>query len=224
MTTLLDCTIAMTLPGSGTQGSLVLPVDQAQGLVMFARGSGSSRFSRHNVFVAEALQRAGFATLLFDLLTEAEAAACCNVLNIPLLARRLDLAATAARWAAADPHLPLGFFGTGMAAAAALAAASVRADVAAIVSCGGRPDRVGATLTAVGAATLLIVGGRDARMLALNRAAYQALHCERRLEIVPGATHLFEEPGALDAIVTLATDWFQTHLAVPAAEREGNVF
>jgi putative phosphoribosyl transferase len=222
MTMRLDCTIAMTLPGSGTRGSLVLPAGQVHGLVVFAHGSG--RFSPRHVFVAEALQRAGFATLLFDLLTEAEAVDRSNVLNVPLLAQRLDLAATAARWAAADPQLPLGFFGAGIAAAAALAAASVRADVAAIVSCGGRPDRAGATLTAVGAATLLIAGGRDARMLALNRAAYQALHCERRLEIVPGATHLFEEPGALEAVVTLAREWFRTHLAVPAAEMEHNVF
>jgi putative phosphoribosyl transferase len=224
MSTLVDCTVAMTLPGSGTRGLLVLPVGQAQGLVMVTRGSEGSRFSRHTVLVAEALQRAGFATLLFDLLTEAEATECRNVLNIPLLARRLDLATTAARRAASDPRLPLGFFGTGNAAAAALAAASVRADVAAIVSCGGRPDRAGAALTAVGAATLLFAGGRDTGVLALNRAACRALHGERRLEIVPGATHLFGEPGALDAVVTLARDWFRTHLAPQAAEIENNVF
>lgn len=224
MTAPVDCAIAVTLPGSGRRGSLALPAGQAQGLVIATRGSGSSRFSRHTVLVAKALRRAGFATLLLDLLTKAEAADCRNVLNIPLLARRLDLATTAARRAAPDPRLPLGFFGTGVAAAAALAAASVRADVAAIVSCGGRPDRAGPALTAVGAATLLIVGGRDTGVLALNRAACQALHGEHRLEIIPGATHLFEEPGALDAVVILARDWFRTHLALQAAEIEDHVF
>jgi putative phosphoribosyl transferase len=213
----------MTLPGSGAQGSLALPGGDIHGLIVFAHGSGSSRFSPRNLYVAEALQKAGFATLLFDLLTDTEAADRSNVFNIPLLAHRLDQAATWARRAAANLQLPLGFFGASTGAAAALAAASVRADVAAIVCRGGRPDLAGAALTAVAAATLLIVGGCDREVLALNQDAYHALRCERRLEIVPGATHLFREPGALEAVVTLATDWFLAHLPMPVAEMECNV-
>ncbi|MFL5283905.1 MAG: alpha/beta hydrolase [Rhodopila sp.] len=222
ITMTLPRTITMTLPGSGTQASLVLPQGRAQGLIVFAHGAGA-RVVPHNLHIAAALQQAGFATLLFALLTEAEAANRSNAFNIPLLAQRLDEAATSGRLAAANLQLPLGFFGDGAGAAAALAAASVRADVAAVVSCGGRADLAGAALTAVAAATLLIAGSGDPAMLALNQEAYQMLRCERRLDIISGATHLFEEPGVLDAVVSLAKEWFLTHLAMPAAEMECNV-
>jgi putative phosphoribosyl transferase len=218
MTILISRSIAMTLSGSGSQGLLVLPSSRARGLIVFAHGS--SHFSPRAVYVAESFRQAGFATLLFDLLAEPEAADRSNIFNIPLLAQRLDMAATAGRLAAANLQLPLGFFGTSTGAAAALAAASVRADVAAIVSRAGRPDLAGEALTAVAAATLLIVGGRDRQALALNQDAYRMLRCKRRLETVPGATCLSEEPGALDAVVTMARDWFLRHLSVSVAAME----
>src|SRR4051794_19474527 len=196
ITMTLPRTITMSLPGSGTQGSLVLPQGRAQGLIVFAHGA-SARVVPHNLHVAAVLQQAGFATLLFALLTEAEAANRSNAFNIPLLAQRLDEAATSGRLAAANLQLPLGFFGDGA------GTASVRADVAAVVSCGGRADLAGAALTAVAAATLLIAGSGDPAMLALNQEAYQMLGRERRLDIISGATHLFEEPGVLDAVVSL---------------------
>ena len=218
MTMPFSQSIAMTLSGSGRQGLLALPSGRAQGLIVFAQGC--SRSSPRSVYASEWFRQAGFATLLFDLLAEPETADQSNIFNIPLLAQRLDMAATAGRLAAANPQLPLGFFGTSTGAAAALAAASVRADVAAVVSRGGRPDLAGEALTAVAAATLLIVGSRDRQVLALNRDAYRMLRCERRLETVPGATRGFKEPGALDAVVTMARDWFVTHLALPAAKME----
>jgi putative phosphoribosyl transferase len=211
---------AMRLSGSGRQGLLALPPGRAQGLIVFAHGS--SRFSPRNAYVAQSLQQAGFATLLFDLLAEPEAADRSNIFNIPLLAQRLDMAATAGRLAAANLQLPLGFFCTSTGTAAALAAASVRADVAAIVSRGGRPDLAGEALTAVAAATLLIVDGRDREVTALNRDAYRMLRCKRRLETVPRATRLLEEPGTLDAVASMARTWFLTHLAIPITKIEHN--
>ncbi len=169
--------------------------------------------------MAEALQCAGIATLLFDLLTEREAANRANVFDIPLLADRLSQAATWVGTVAAGRALPLGFFGASTGAAAALVAAAERRDVRAVVSRGGRPDLAGDILPKVTAATLLIVGGSDPEVLALNRAAYRQLHCERQLEVVPGATHLFEEPGTLEAVVALARAWFLRHLTTENAER-----
>ncbi len=185
----------------------------AGGLVLFAHGSGSSRHSPRNNQVAAALRNAGLATLLFDLLTEREASDRANVFDIGLLAERL-LAATA--WAGAHPTtgaLPLGYFGASTGAAAALAAAArLGRGIAAIVSRGGRPDLAGNALAQVAAPTLLIVGARDDEVLALNRAAQRLLRCECALEIVPNATHLFEELGALEAVVGLARDWFFAHM------------
>lgn len=204
-------TISVTLPHGGV-GLLGLPATASRGIVVFAHGSGSSRFSPRNAYVADALHQAGFATLLFDLLTDDEADERANVFNIPLLADRLCQAANWVRSTTAGRPLPLGFFGASTGAAAALVAAAGRGDVHAIVSRGGRPDLAGEDLTKVSAATLLIVGGNDPDVLALNQAAFQRLQCLRQLEVVPGATHLFEETGALDSVVGLARGWFQRHM------------
>lgn len=187
--------------------------EAARGLVVFAHGSGSSRLSPRNRFVAQGLQRRGLSTLLFDLLTEDEAEDRANVFDIALLADRV-LEALDALAEALPQCPPLGLFGASTGAAAALVAAASRPQaVRAVVSRGGRPDLAGDALARVRAATLLIVGGADTEVLALNRAAYARLECDRRLEIVPGATHLFEEPGALEAVTGLAGDWFVEHLA-----------
>jgi putative phosphoribosyl transferase len=196
----------------GLEGLLGLP-PETRALILFAHGSGSGRLSPRNNYVATALRRAGLATLLFDLLTEREAADRKNVFDIELLAERL-LAAT--RWTheqAAIRDLPLGYFGASTGAAAALVAAA-RSELAigAIVSRGGRPDMAGPALSEVRAPTLLIVGGDDVQVLALNRTALARLRCAKKLEIVPGASHLFEEPGTLDAVIDLARQWFSDHL------------
>jgi len=206
-------TVSVALPPYDREGLLGLAEGPARGIVLFAHGSGSSRFSPRNTFVAEALQDAGLATLLFDLLSDDEAANRANVFDIPLLAERLDQAATWAVTCAAGQSLPLGFFGASTGAAAALVAAAERKDVRALVSRGGRPDLAGEALTRVATPTLLIVGGDDPEVLGLNRAAYRQLSCDRELAVVPGATHLFEEPGTLEAVVTLARAWFLRHLS-----------
>jgi pimeloyl-ACP methyl ester carboxylesterase len=193
-------------------GTLTVPPSPA-GVVLFAHGSGSSRHSPRNVRVAAALNEAGQATLLFDLLSDAEAADRGNVFDIPLLGRRL---LAAHHWLDAQAgvgRLPVGYFGASTGAAAALwAAAEQDGKVAAVVSRGGRPDLAGARLGEVTAPTLLIVGGRDELVLELNRDAQRRLSAPSRLEVVPGAGHLFEEPGALDAVTRLAADWFARHL------------
>ncbi len=185
-----------------------------KGLIIFAHGSGSSRFSPRNRFVASELHRHGFATLLFDLLTEAEAADRTNVFDISLLADRVG---DALEWVRADTvtsKLPVGLFGASTGAAAALvAAARFPEGVAAVVSRGGRPDLAADALKDVAAPTVLIVGGRDLGVIELNEAALAQLACEKSMEIVPGATHLFEEPGTMEAVVELAAAWFATHLA-----------
>lgn len=212
-------TETVDLPPLGLGGTLGLPFGPARGLVLFAHGSGSSRFSPRNNFVALALRQAGLATLLFDLLSEDEAQDRANVFDIALLADRL-LAATA--WVRASPmtrSLPVGYFGASTGAAAALiAAARLGDEIGAVVSRGGRPDLAGAALPKVTAPTLLIVGGDDTEVLALNRQALRALRCDKTLEIVPGATHLFEEPGTLETVVDLARRWFLGHLAADAQE------
>ncbi len=193
-------------------GDLRVPPD-ATGLVIFAHGSGSSRLSPRNRDVAAVLNDRGLATLLIDLLTPTEAASRANVFDIPLLAGRV---VRAANWAAGDPEvaaLPVGFFGASTGAAAALWAAADLGDrVRAVVSRGGRPDLAGPRLGEVGADVLLIVGGRDEAVLALNRDAQRALRVPSELAIVPGATHLFEEPGALEDVARRAADWFADHL------------
>jgi putative phosphoribosyl transferase len=195
---------------TGLEGILTIPPGAA-GLVLFAHGSGSSRHSPRNVYVAAALHKARFATLLFDLLTEAEEFKRENVFDIPLLGSRL-LEAT--EWIKTrHPDLPLGYFGASTGAAAALIAGASNQEIRAIVSRGGRPDLAAGALARVMAPTLLIVGGNDDVVVDLNREAYAQLRCEKRLSVVPGATHLFEEPGTLDEVVKLASQWFSKHLA-----------
>ncbi|MCX4415646.1 phosphoribosyltransferase family protein [[Kitasatospora] papulosa] len=195
--------------GVPLSGDLVLPAD-AGAVVVFAHGSGSSRHSPRNRSVAAALNRAGLGTLLFDLLTPGEEVYRANVFDIGLLAGRL---ADTTDWLRRRVPLPVGSFGASTGAAAALrAAAAAESGVGAVVSRGGRPDLAGADLSGVRAPTLLVVGGDDTTVIDLNRQAQAALHCENRLEIVPGATHLFEEPGALERVADLARDWFTAHL------------
>ncbi len=196
-------------------GDLVVPTT-SRGVVVFAHGSGSGRHSPRNRAVAASLQQAGFATLLMDLLTAAEEATDRHTahlrFDIELLARRLD-AATA--WLALQPEtssLSVGYFGASTGAAAALIAATRNDRVRAIVSRGGRPDLAGSLLPAVKAPTLLIVGGEDGQVIALNQRALNTLRCPKQLTIVPGATHLFEEPGALEQVMTLAAQWFERYL------------
>ncbi|MFF8840842.1 alpha/beta family hydrolase [Streptomyces sp. NPDC015130] len=203
-----DTDVRIPATGATLAGRLAVP-DGATGIVLFAHGSGSSRHSPRNRAVADALNQAGLGTLLFDLLTEAEATDRARVFDTPLLAGRLT---SATEWLAGRPEggaLPLGYFGASTGAAAALwAAADPASDVAAVVSRGGRPDLAGEHLARVRAPTLLVVGGRDALVLDLNKRAQALLRCENRLTLVAGATHLFEEPGALEEVAELATDWF----------------
>jgi len=209
--------VRIPVDGITLDGDLAVP-DGARGIVLFAHGSGSSRFSPRNRAVAAALRADGLATLLLDLLTPDEE-------RVDEVTRhlRFDVALLAARLAAATDwvtqrsearHLAVGYFGASTGAAAALIAAAERpAPVRAVVSRGGRPDLAGAALSAVRAPTLLIVGGADTVVIDLNRQALAALHAECRLEIVPGATHLFEEPGTLEEVARLAREWFVRHLA-----------
>jgi pimeloyl-ACP methyl ester carboxylesterase len=183
------------------------------GLVVFAHGSGSSRFSPRNAYAARVLQERGFATLLFDLLTPEEGANRRNVFDIDLLARRVTEAIDWARADARTRTLPIGLFGASTGAGAALVAAAGRpTEVATVVSRGGRPDLAGAALAAVRAPTLLIVGGDDWEVIALNRAAQAQMRCESELAIVPSAGHLFEEPGTLDQALAAASAWFEAHI------------
>lgn len=203
------------IPPLGLEGSFGLPAGPVRGLVLFAHGSGSSRFSPRNTYVASALRRAGLATLLFDLLHESEAQDRANVFNIDLLANRLVAATAWAQTSETTRSLPVGYFGASTGAAAALiAAARLGAEIGAVVSRGGRPDLARDALPRVTAPTLLIVGGQDTEVLALNQAALRALRCEGMIRVVAGATHLFEEPGALEEVVELARGWFLDHLAV----------
>lgn len=203
---------SVLIPPLDLAGDLRAPA-RPRGLVVFAHGSGSSRFSPRNRQVAETLVAEGMATLLFDLLTEEEARDRANVFDIDLLAERLVLTVD---WAKARPDLadlPLGLFGSSTGAAAALKAAAERPDaVAAVVSRGGRPDLAGDALPLVTAPTLMIVGGDDEPVLTWNREAQQQIAGPARMAVIPGATHLFEEPGTLEAAIRLAAAWFDDHL------------
>jgi pimeloyl-ACP methyl ester carboxylesterase len=197
-------------------GELNVP-EGATGIALFAHGSGSSRFSPRNQFVARTIRDAGVGTLLFDLLTKDEEAVDEYTrhlrFDIDLLARRL-VAAT--EWVGSEERVPplrVGYFGSSTGGAAALvAAAEIGSQIGAVVSRGGRPDLAGEALPRVQSPTLLIVGGHDEVVLELNKEAYRSLRCEKELHIVAGATHLFEEPGALDIVARLAADWFERHL------------
>jgi len=196
----------------GLEGLLGVPED-ATSLIVFAHGSGSSRLSPRNNHVAEALRAAGHATLLFDLLTEYEARDRACVFDIELLATRLVMAT---QWALSNERtrgLKIGYFGASTGAAAALVADSLAGGSAsAVVSRGGRPDLEGDALARVSAPTRLLAGSLDVGVLELNQVAYERLRCERDLQIVPCASHLFEEPGTLDRVIALACDWFDMHL------------
>ena len=200
------------IPPLGLAGTLNRP-DGARAMVIFAHGSGSSRFSPRNVQVAQALNRRGIATLLFDLLLPEEEKDRRNVFDIELLGRRL---VHAVRWILEEPDvgiLSVGLFGASTGAAAALVAAIALGDrIRAVVSRGGRPDLAGGMLPQVKAPTLLIVGGEDFGVIELNQWALERLGGEKSIEIVPGATHLFPEPGALEAVIELAAAWFERHL------------
>jgi putative phosphoribosyl transferase len=213
----IEETLVQVSTGSVTlDGNLSLP-EESRAIVLFAHGSGSSRHSSRNRYVARVLNEAKLATLLIDLLTLDEEVIDARTaqlrFDIELLAERL---VGATDWLTRFPdtkHLRIGYFGASTGAAAALVAAAVRPDaVSAVVSRGGRPDLAGAALMHVRAPTLLIVGGNDGQVIQLNRAALAELRCEKQLMIVPGATHLFEEPGALDEVARLARDWFHRHL------------
>ena len=200
--------------GSGTlEGMLEMP-PHCRGMVLFAHGSGSSWLSPRNNYVAGVLREAGMGTLLIDLLTQEEDRTYDTRFDIALLTRRL---VQTTEWLRTDPQssaLPTGYFGASTGAAAALQAAALRTDIAAIVSRGGRPDLAGeAALERVKAPTLLIVGGLDEVVIGLNEEAYRHLKCEKRLCIVAGATHLFEESGTLEEAARLATSWFRLHLS-----------
>jgi putative phosphoribosyl transferase len=200
------------IPPIGLAGTLSIPVG-TYALVVFAHGSGSSRYSPRNTAVAEALNARGIATLLFDLLTMEEEADRANVFDIPLLAERL---VHVVRWLAQDPAvggLPLGLFGASTGAAAALVAAARLGDrVGAVVSRGGRPDLAGHALDQIRTPTLLIVGGVDYGVIELNEQAFARVRGPKSLEIVRGASHLFPEPGATEAVIAHAARWFERHL------------
>lgn len=208
--------VTLSVPGARLDGDLTLP-EGASGTVLFAHGSGSSRFSSRNRYVAKVLNDAGLVTLLFDLLTADEQGfddiTAQLRFDIALLSERLTAAVD---WIGEQPalkNIPLGLFGASTGAAAALVTAADRPDaVKAVVSRGGRPDLAGPALARVHAPTLLIVGGYDEVVIELNRSAAQVLAAEYRIEIVPGATHLFEEPGALEQVAELARAWFVQHL------------
>lgn len=214
----------VTVPAGNVslEGELAVP-EGAQGVVLFAHGSGSSRHSPRNRFVAAALREGNLGTLLFDLLTADE-----EVIDLQTTHLRFDVALLAERLVHAidwmsrrEPELPIGLFGASTGAGAALLAAAQRPErVAAVVSRGGRPDLAGPALRQVQSPTLLIVGGRDTQVIELNRLALAQLRGKTKMEIVPRATHLFEEPGALEEVGRLAREWFGAHLAAaPARER-----
>lgn len=213
---------SVQIPPSGATGDLAVP-SNARGAVIFAHGSGSSRLSARNRFVAGVLQKARLATLLLDLLTPEEEQIDLQSrqlrFNIELLATRL---VQATRWVAGDSEvgsLRVGYFGASTGAAAALvAAAQLPHTICAVVSRGGRPDLAGNALSTVRAPTLLIAGGDDRVVLELNEKAFGILQCKKKLEVVPGATHLFEEPGALEQVASLAAAWLEQHLAYGQCE------
>ena len=212
--------VQIVLGDADLVGDLALP-DHAKGLVMFAHGSGSSHLSPRNRFVANILHEAGLATLLIDLLTVQEEDVDQTTMefrfNIGLLAERLTKLTDSHSVHRELSHLPLAYFGASTGSAAALIAAASRPEsVRAVVSRGGRPDLAARVLPHVQAPTLLIVGGDDTSVIDLNQQAFQMLRCEKRLEIVPGATHLFEEPGALDRVAHLAAEWYRVRLAAPS--------
>src|SRR5919199_4034753 len=221
-----QCDVQIPSGGARLDGTLHIP-EGAGGIVVFAHGSGSSRFSPRNQYVAGVIRDAGLGTLLFDLLTPAEEAVDVQTrhlrFDIGLLATRLMDTATWLTHEDETRHLRVGYFGASTGGGAALvAAARLGHVIGAVVSRGGRPDLAGAALPHVVSPTLLIVGGRDTTVIQLNEAAYAQLRCQKALEIVSDATHLFEEPGALEHVAQLATGWFQQHLHPLHTRRSNN--
>lgn len=212
-----ECPVQVLADEVTLEGNLCIP-ENAQGVVVFAHGSGSSRYSPRNRHVARVLREAGLATLLFDLLTSDEEASDLRTghlrFDIKLLANRLVGATDWLKHNGDTQSFRVGYFGASTGAAAALVAAAERPEaVSAVVSRGGRPDLAGPALARVKAPTLLIVGGRDLPVITINRKAFAQLRAEKELVIVPGATHLFEEPGTLEEVARLAANWFRRHLS-----------
>jgi putative phosphoribosyl transferase len=211
--------VAIRAPGGRVLDGSVWVPDRAFGVALFAHGSGSGRTSPRNMWVAERLRDSRIATVLFDLLSAEEASDRAKVFDIPLLAERLGAATDHVRAMPECRDLPIGYFGASTGAAAALwAAAEIGETVRAVVSRGGRPDLAGERLHQVTAATLLIVGGNDGEVITLNQHAKDRMRCTSELTIVPGAGHLFEEPGALATVAWIAATWFMRYLPPP---REG---
>ncbi|HET7904716.1 MAG TPA: alpha/beta family hydrolase [Candidatus Eisenbacteria bacterium] len=216
----MERTIEIRLNGVALPGTLGIP-EHASALVLFAHGSGSSRRSPRNTAVARSLRKGGVATLLIDLLTEEEDADYETRFDIELLADRLSDIVGWLENETETRDLAIGLFGASTGAAAALrVAARLGSRIAAVVSRGGRPDLAKESLDRVVSPTLIIVGGDDDAVLPLNVSSYRALRCEKELKIIPGATHLFEEPGALEQVATLALDWFRSHATKRGAARE----
>ena len=210
-----DQTITLTAEGISLSGFLGIP-PKAKGIVLFAHGSGSGRFSPRNRFVADLLQHGRIATLLIDLLTTEEEEDRRNVFDVELLADRILMASAWLRRNPATTSLPLAYFGASTGAGAALqAAARASFPVSAIVSRGGRPDLAERDLPQVTAPTLLLVGGDDEPVIGMNQDAFRLLRCPKQLTIIPGATHLFEEPGTLEQVAEQALQWFSKHMAGP---------
>lgn len=209
----IDITSEEILVGPHRLRALLGVPSVSTGIVIFAHGSGSGRLSPRNNHVAAALRMHGQATLLLDLLTQEEELNRRNVFDVELLADRLRSAAKWVRNNSELRHLPIGYFGASTGAAAALIAAADDAAIAAIVSRGGRPDMAGAALPSVRAPTLLLVGSLDGPVITLNQQAFIALTCPKKILIVPGAGHLFEEPGTLDQVIAHARNWFAIHFA-----------
>ena len=210
----MDSEVKIKIGGETLDGSLAVP-DGAVGLVIFAHGSGSGRMSPRNTYIVEELNNAGLATLLFDLMTEEEDRVYENRFDIELLTDRL---VGATKWCmdnAMTADLKIGYFGSSTGAAAALSASAYYGTkIKAVVSRGGRPDLTGDELDLIESPTLLIVGGEDKEIIVLNRQAYSHMGCEKKMEIIPGATHLFEEEGALERVADLAINWFIGHFAL----------
>ena len=203
--------IEVSVSGIKLRGVLEAPKG-ASGLILFSHGSGSSRLSPRNNYVARVLNEAGLATLLFDLLTEEEDAVYENRFNIDVLTERLKAVTKWCQQNSDTNQLKVGYFGASTGAACALKAAAISPEVMAVVSRGGRPDLAGDDLFKVKCPTLLIVGGLDEAVIEMNRAADKKLGGPHKVEIVPGATHLFEEPGTLEKVAELAADWFRRYL------------
>jgi putative phosphoribosyl transferase len=212
----LEQAVTISHKGISLSGFLGIPA-QSKGIVLFAHGSGSGRLSPRNRLVAQHLQEGGIATLLIDLLMTEEEEDRRKVFDIELLAERVLMASTWLRENATTKHLPLGYFGASTGAGAALQAASEAPfSIGAVVSRGGRPDLAARYLPQVTAPTLLLVGSEDYPVIEMNQEAYRLLRCPKQLTIIPGATHLFEEPGTLEHVAEQALKWFQQHFVHPA--------